>query len=689
MQVPLAPANEVERLAALESYAVLDTPPDASLDALTALVANLLDMPIALVSLVDLERQWFKSRFGLDTLETPRSVSFCGHVVESGDRLVVNDARHDPRFSDNPLVESAPSVRFYAGYPLSTPEGMTLGTLCVIDQKPRALNAQQAQLLELVSGVVVALLNSHRDREQLRRQKVALETHAAASRKTERELRELTASAERANLAKTEFLANMSHEIRTPMNSIIGMGELLLDTELTPTQRKYVHNARTAGEHLLGLIDDVLDVAKIEAGKIELEIAPFSLHGLVRSIQKLMLARSAETNVMLVCQVSDSAARVVLGDSGRLRQVLLNLVGNAFKFTSQGRILVQVFRLSAAEYEFEVSDTGVGIAPERQAAIFESFTQADNSTTRRYGGSGLGLTISKALVELMGGRIWVQSAPGQGSTFRFTVQLSPHNSLSEPPVESRPSDELRVARDVMLGEARARGELSILVVDDVLHNRELVGAFLESFPWRVEFASSGEEAVKRCAVTEYDLVLMDIQMPGMDGYEATRRVRAGERASRRARTPIVALTAYAMSTDVKRCLQAGCDGHLPKPVTRAALTDAIAAYARKSAVEPAVASASASGVAGASAADPPRELEALVPKYLADCHARVADVLLAIGHGDFERVARHAHNLRGSGTSFGFPPITELGGRLEDAASVRDTAQLQREAAALQRYLET
>ena len=686
MQVPLAPANEIERLAALESYEVLDTPPDASLDALTALVAKLLDVPIALVSLVDLERQWFKSRFGLDTSETPRSISFCGHVVESGDPLVVSDARLDPRFSDNPLVESAPSVRFYAGYPLSTPDGMTLGTLCVIDQKPRALDAEQAQLLELVSGVVVALLNSHRDREQLRSQKLALETHALASQKTERELRELTASAERANLAKTEFLANMSHEIRTPMNAIIGMGELLLDTELTPTQRKYVHNARTAGEHLLGLIDDVLDVAKIESGKIELDVAPFSLRGLVRSIQKLMMARSAETNVMLVCQVSDSAARVVLGDSGRLRQVLLNLVGNAFKFTSQGRILVQVFRLSAAEYEFEVSDTGIGIAPERQAAIFESFTQADNSTTRRYGGSGLGLTISKALVELMGGRIWVQSAPGHGSTFRFTVQLSPHSNSSEPPVESRPSEDLRAARDVMRDEAAARGELRILVVDDVVHNRELVGAFLEALPWRLDFASSGEEAVTRCVTTDYDLVLMDVQMPGMDGYEATRRIRACERVGRRARTPIVALTAHAMSTDVKRCLQAGCDGHLPKPITRVALTETIAAYARASATESAAAVAE---LGGASAADPPRELEALVPKYLADCHARVADVLQAIGHGDFERVAQHAHNLRGSGTSFGFPPITELGGRLEDAASVRDTAQLQREAAALQRYLET
>lgn len=432
MQVPQIPKNEPERLAALRSFAILDTPADASLDALTALVARLLDVPVALVSLVDEERQWFKSHHGIDVTETPREISFCGHVVASGEPLVVGDARLDTRFSDNPLVSSATGIRFYAGFPLSTSDGLTLGTLCAIDRKPRGLTGDQAEMLALVAQVVVSELGYHRDRQRLRDQKSILETHAAASRETERELRELTAAAERANLAKTEFLSNMSHEIRTPMNAIIGMGELLLETQLEPKQRKYVENARAAGEHLLGLIDDVLDVAKIESGKMELELAPFRLRSLMRSVEKLMLARSAETGVRLVCQVANDVSEGVVGDLGRLRQVLINLVGNAFKFTSQGRILVQVFRLSHSEYEFEVSDTGVGIRPDRQAAIFDSFTQADNSTTRRYGGSGLGLTISKALVELMGGRIWVQSALGQGSTFRFTVQLVPTDTA--PPI---------------------------------------------------------------------------------------------------------------------------------------------------------------------------------------------------------------------------------------------------------------
>jgi CheY-like chemotaxis protein len=210
-----------------------------------------------------------------------------------------------------------------------------------------------------------------------------------------------------------------------------------------------------------------------------------------------------------------------------------------------------------------------------------------------------------------------------------------------------------VAQDVMRSEAQAHGKLSILIVDDVAHNRELVGAFLEAFPWRLEYAADGEEAIRCCASKDYDLVLMDIQMPGMDGFEATRRIRDGERAAARARTPIVALTAHAMSTDVQRCLQAGCDGHVPKPITRAALTDAIETYARHPSApfDPHPRES-----AGASAAEPPMELEALIPQYLADCQARVAEVLSAIDHGDFEQVARHAHNLRGSGSSFGFPP---------------------------------
>ena len=390
------------------------------------------------------------------------------------------------------------------------------------------------------------------------------------------------------------------------------------------------------------------------------------------------------------------AARVVLGDMGRLRQVLLNLVGNAFKFTSEGRILLQVIRLSGDEYEFAVSDTGVGIAPDRQSAIFQSFTQADNSTARRYGGTGLGLTISRALVTLMGGRIWVQSALGQGSTFRFTARLPMGAPASEPSACGQQSDvDLGLIQRLSLAPSNslARTELRILVADDVPFNRELVGAFLERFPWHLDFASDGAEAVDRCATTDYDLVLMDIQMPGTDGYEATRQIRSLELSGGRPRVPIVAFTAYATGVEVTRCLSVGCDGHLAKPITRLSLVTAIGAFARRKIgeIEPVRSLSPAQGapLGGSSEATLDKEIVHLVPEYLADCASRVAQVRRAVLRGELDIVAAHAHNLRGTGSSFGFPQITEWGSKIEQAAAAGDPAEVEREAAALQAYLDT
>ncbi|MEI9937577.1 MAG: ATP-binding protein [Pseudomonadota bacterium] len=682
---PPFPENELARQAALESYAILDSPADASFDAITALAAQVLDVPIVLVSLVDGTRQWFKSRCGLDATETPREISFCGHVVASGTPLVVPDARLDPRFADNPLVAASPAIRFYAGYPLLSREGLTLGTLCAIDRRPRTLGVEQEQMLASMARIVTAQLESHRDRHALQVQRTELELNAALCKRTELELRELTTVAERANRAKTEFLANMSHEIRTPMNAIIGMAELLLKTELTAKQRRYVTQAQLAGEHLLELISTVLDMAKVEAGKVELVVAPFTVQALVRSVEQLMTARAAETGVRLICNAGSSCDKTVIGDMGRLRQILLNLVGNAFKFTKDGRILLQAVQLSSTEFEFEVSDTGIGIGIERQSAIFSSFTQADNSHTRQYGGTGLGLTISKALVELMGGRIWVQSAPDQGSTFRFTVELSPAEGVAAQLLDSPEVRSAAHAVNSMPPDALAASPLRLLVADDVPYNRELVAAFLEKFPWQLDFASDGAEALNRWRASDYDLVLMDIQMPGTDGYEATQQIRAEELTEARPRVPIIAFTAHALQAEVTRCLTAGCDGHLAKPVTRLSLIACILRHARRNRAlqgEP-------PPCAGASTAEPDPELAHLVPDYLADCRARLAEVRLSTGRGDFARVVWHAHNLRGSGSSFGFSPITEMGAQLEDAAHARNVTQLERHAASLQHYLDS
>ncbi|MDX2052207.1 MAG: ATP-binding protein [Polyangiaceae bacterium] len=516
--------------------------------------------------------------------------------------------------------------------------------------------------------------------------------------------------AERANQAKSEFLANMSHEIRTPMNAIIGMGELLGLTPLTPTQQNYVNTMRTAGEHLLAIINDILDLAKIEAGKIELEDAVISIHLLLDGLSGLMSVRTEATGVELILDIAPNVPRLVRGDPARLRQVLINLIDNAFKFTSKGQIVVTVGVSERVPdtLVFSIKDTGVGIAPDRFEAVFATFTQADNSITRRYGGTGLGLTICRALVELMGGRIHLESTLSVGTTFTFTARLPAdvaeadaelpaskrtHRHSGQPQRHSRqpqyPSGRpLGAQGSALLGQKAAAAGLRILVVDDIAINRDLIVALLDGMPWALECADSGRAAVERCRAGGIDLVLMDIQMPGMDGYEATRLIRQAEVSEGRAPVPIVAVTAHAMREEMERCLDAGCDAHLAKPVKRASLIAVIHQFSGPTEPElprQKVDQHSPPEVARERAVE--AEIEQLVPHYLELCNQRAVEMNDALMAGDFETLRRHAHGLRGSGTSFGFAELTELGGELEDSAVLKDEAVVAARLSELAAYL--
>ena len=371
--------------------------------------------------------------------------------------------------------------------------------------------------------------------------------------------------AEAASRTKGEFLANVTHEVRTPLHGIIGMTELVLDTPVTPIQREHLHTVRRSAEHLLTVINDVLDFSKIEAGKLNVEKIDFSLRTLVNDAMQPFLMR-ADRRCELSADVTPDVPDVRVGDPHRLRQVLTNLIGNAVKFTDNGAVVVRVEpaltdRDGVVALHFSVIDTGIGIPADKLDAVFEAFTQADGSTTRRYGGTGLGLTICRQLVDLMQGRIWVESVPMQGCAFHVELPL---------PASRGTGAAAEVAPDgiapTVLAAPRVGRRLRVLVADDNPVNRTITRHLLERRGHVATFATNGLEALDLLQTARFDLVLMDLQMPAVDGLEATASIRDCERTTGVPRVAIVALTAHAMPQDRQRCLDAGMDGFLSKPL---------------------------------------------------------------------------------------------------------------------------
>ena len=383
---------------------------------------------------------------------------------------------------------------------------------------------------------------------------------------------------------KSQFLANMSHEIRTPMNGVLGFVELLLDSEPTETQRSYLETVRGSGESLMTILNDILDFSKIEAGKLELETVDFDLFEIVRQVGELMRAQAQSKSLAFEVECTGGSSRL-RGDPTRLRQILGNLVGNAIKFTQEGEVRVRVEvsdEHHLRQVRLTVSDTGIGIPEEQRRLLFQPFTQGDGSTTRRFGGTGLGLAISRRLVDMMGGRIGVESEYGQGSTFEVLLGLPAARPIEASATESAKPErtEVRPAR--------------VLLVEDNPVNRRLVQLMLERVGHTVDTAENGAMALERFEPGRYDVILMDAQMPRMDGYEATRVIRSRERGA--APVPILALTARAMKGDRERCIEAGMSDYLTKPVSSATLLGAIEEWTLRGALPHTAAEASSADV---------------------------------------------------------------------------------------------
>ncbi|WP_177734727.1 GAF domain-containing hybrid sensor histidine kinase/response regulator [Flavobacterium inviolabile] len=608
-QYPI-PHNELERLAALKRYNILDTLPDHAFNDATKLVSYICGVPIAHISFIDESRQWFKSEIGIGVSEVPREITFCQYTIMDSKMVEISDTFLNDQFKDDPNVTGGFKIRFYAGIPLTTPDGYNIGTICAIDHVSKELNENQRNALSIVAKHVINQL-------ELRTKNIELD----AQRKI----------AERAVLAKDSFLANMSHEIRTPLNAIIGFTDLLAQTKLDATQHDYIDSVQIAGENLLLIINDILDLSKIESGNLTIETEPFNLKKTLKHVYNLLkvkVPKDIEFNLFLDADMPE----MVVGDQGRLNQVLVNLVGNALKFTEDGEVTVSVKMVEETDnhyaLRFSVKDTGIGIPENKLKTIFERFTQAEESTTRRFGGTGLGLSIVKQLIELQNAEIQVKSKEGRGSEFFFVLTYE-KAAYTETKTETLSGENL--------------GRLKILLCEDNVLNQKLAKSVINNFGFELDIAENGEVGIELLLKNEYDLILMDLQMPVKDGYQTTEYIRNDLNSS----IPIVAMTAHSLIGEQERCYDVGMNAYVPKPFKQAVLLEAIKAALspdnklnRKRKVDLSFIDETSSGDQNFR-----KEIIAL---FIEKIPADVAQLQEAFHNNDHDMVKRLTHNMKSS-----------------------------------------
>jgi len=549
---------EAQRLERVASYEILDTPAEREFDDITRLVAHICKTPIALISLVDAGRQWFKSEIGLGVTQTPLDCSICAHAILEPGVFQVTDALADPRFANNPLVAGKPNVRFYAGAPLESQDGLPLGTLCVLDYQPRELSEEQKHALRILARQVMVQLELRRS--VLAQSKVIEEQEA------------IRAALSKANRTKDQFLAALSHELRTPLAPVLMMTQALeADESLPHAAREDLALIRRNVELEARLIDDLLDVTRVAHGKLTVNPRPVDAHEAIRQAYNTCRAGERHRRLDALTLELGAARPWVHADPARLQQVVWNLLKNAIKFTPEGRpIVLRTRNVNGAdgddELVIEVVDAGRGIDPDLLPRIFNAFEQGEGAVTRQFGGLGLGLAICKAVVDLHGGRIEALSeGPDRGATFRVHLKTIAHR----PPIKMRES--CGAATEPPATTTAARRPLRILLVEDDAGTATIMARLLGRYQHSVKTATtvrSAMETADECA-GQFDLLISDLGLPDGSGHVLMEEIR------RRYAIPGIALSGYAMEEDLRLSSEAGFSAHLVKPVDLGELTATI------------------------------------------------------------------------------------------------------------------
>ena len=675
--------NDIERLKALISYEIMDTPEEKSFDNLAELVSIICNTPAAIISFIDDKRQWYKAKVGTTNTEVAYEETICQYVVVSGNMLEISNALEDERLINNPHVHTENGVRFYIGVPLISDDGHTIGTVCTFDGITKKLTDEQKKALTIIADHVMHLLGiSKKNNELTQEVKVILEQKIEEAKETikateaayntlfnaieksnaiiefspkgiietvndnflkiigyskkelvgkkheillneaekennhlfweslnegqfksgrfkrrhkdgstiwiqasyspvlnannqvvrvtkiaqnitleinaQQALEKAKSLADELNVQKDHFIANISHEIRTPINAVLGFTDLLLDEETDTKKLNYLKSVKTSGDNLLYLINDILDLSKIEAGIFLVDKTSYNLFETIDNVFSILALKAEQKNLIFSKSIAGNIPEYIIGDKNRLTQILINLLGNAIKFTLEGRVTLSLYLEDDSTLKFEVSDTGIGIPDDKLKTIFERFSQAQENTTRQFGGSGLGLNISKQLIEKQGGDIFVESTLNKGSKFFFTLPF-----VFSPEVQNNSNTK----KSITTNEAGVK----VLMCEDNEMNQNLMKAVFMGTNHELDIANNGNEGLKLLSENSYDLILMDIQMPELDGYEAATIIRKDFKSD----IPIIAITAHSTLKERERCLALGMNDYISKPFKKEELLEKI------------------------------------------------------------------------------------------------------------------